>query len=126
MATTAALYAQFMRNIINPRTVTRKYKVITVEDYSSSIEANIKEIDKASSVLNKTEKEIDKMIKLIKYEFSEYIGVIKECDELLANLDKVKGELHEKEYEIEKIKTKQEKELERNNAKVLAIGEYPM
>ena len=126
MAATTALYLQLMRNIINPRTVTRKYKEIIVQDYSKSIESNLKEISKASRMLDKTEKEIDKMISLIKLEFSEYIGAVKECDELLSNLDKIKSELHEKEYEINKIKENQEKELERNNAKVLTIGEYPM
>jgi hypothetical protein len=55
----------------------------------------------------------------IKEEFSDYIGVIPECDELLSNLNKVKENLKEKEYELEKIKEKQKLELARNNAKVL-------
>ena len=66
------------------------------------------------------------MISKIKEEFKDYIGVIKECDELLSNLEKTRSNLHEKEYELEKIKSKQEKELERNNAKVLTRGTYSM
>ena len=35
LATTAALYMNFMRNVLNPQTVTHRYKVIRVQDYTS-------------------------------------------------------------------------------------------
>jgi hypothetical protein len=77
-------------------------------------------------MLTRTNKQIDKMIKQVRDEFSDYIGVIKECDELLSNLSKIKREMEEKEYEINKIKKEQEKVLEKNNAKVLKRGEIPL
>lgn len=126
MTMAAVAYMQFIQNIMKPETTTRKIKVITVKDYSREIEGNIAAIDDASKLLGKTSKQIDKMIYEIKDKFKDYIGVIKECDELLVNLDRIKMNLREKEYEMELIKEQQEKALERNNAMVLKRGEYPM
>lgn len=126
LAAMTAIYVGLTRSMLEPKTVTKKYKEITVYDYSKEIEKNIKKIDETSKDLSKTNKDIDSIIKEIKEEFSQYIGVIPECDELLSNLNKVKSNIEEKEYELEKIKDKQEKELERNNNKVLSKGIYPM
>jgi len=126
ITTSTAAYLHFVRNVLNPKTTTRTIKVITVKDYSSEIERNIKAIDDASRLLGKTSKQIDKMIDEIKDNFKDYIGVIKECDELLSNLEKIKSNLREKEYEMQLIKEQQEKQLELNNAKVLKRGEFPM
>jgi len=115
-------FLNFTKNVINPETVTKKYKVITVYDYSRDIENNIKSIEDALSLLNKNSKQLDSLISKIKRDYSEYIGVIKECDSLLSNLEKIKNNIKEKEYEMETMKKKQEKELERNNAKVLTRG----
>lgn len=125
-ALTTAAYLSFVRQILNPRTTTRRYRVINVEDYSSDIEYTISSIEDAIGVLGKTSKQVDKLISQIYDEFKDYIGVIKECDELLSNLQKIKSELAEKEYEMERVKKAQERELEKNNAKVLTRGEYPM
>ena len=125
-AAQTALYLSFMRQILNPPTTTRRYRVITVEDYSRDIEYSIKSLENALDLLSKTSKQVDKFILQIKDEFKEYLGILPECDELLHNLEKVKSDLREKEYEMEKIKKQQEKELEKNNAKVLTRGEYPM
>ena len=114
-----AIYKEIARNILFPKTTTKKYQEITVTDYSRDIEKSIKKLDEVSSDLYKAGKDIDKMISSIKEEFSEYIGVLPECDELLRNLDKVKSNLKEKEYELEKIRQKEEQELERNNTKQL-------
>lgn len=126
LASMALIYASIARSMLESKTVTTKYKEITVYDYSKEIDKNIKKIDEASKDLSKTNKDIDNIIKQIKEEFSLYIGVIPECDELLSNLNKVKRNIEEKEYELEKIKNKQEKELERNNNKLLSKGIYPM
>ena len=112
-------FLNFTKNILNPEIVTKKYKVITVTDYSKDIESSIKSIDDALSLLNKNSKQIDSLIYKIKTDYKEYIGVIKECDLLLSNLEKIKNDIKEKEYEMERMKKEQEKELERNNAKVL-------
>ena len=125
-AAMTSIYAHMANQMLHPQTVTKKYKVITVYDYSKDIENNIKKIDEVNSILSKSSKDIDNIISKIKDEFREYIGVIKECDELLSNLEEVKANIKEKEYELGKIKQKQEKELERNNAKVLTKGTYPM
>jgi len=126
MATSAAAYLYFMNNILRPKTVEKKYKVITVKDYSKDIENSIKSISDAYELLGKTSKQVDKMISLINEEFKDYIGVIPECDELLSNLRKLNSELKEKEYEMDKMKKEQELVLEKNNSKVKTMGTYPM
>ena len=126
VAASTAAYLYFMRNILNPPTTTKKYRVITVQDYSSDIEYSIRSISDAIDLLSKTDKQIDKMIYQIKDEFKDYLGVLKECDELLSNLERIKSDIREKEFEMEKLKKEQEKELEKNDAKVLKRGEYPM
>lgn len=123
-ATTTALYMNFMRNILNPKVEVRRYKVIHVKDYSKEIESSISAIDDISTLLNKTSNQLTKMIKNFKKEYEEYFGVIKECDELLKNLEKVHDDLEEKEYEIAQMKKEQEKNLEKNNAKVKKLNNY--
>ena len=66
------------------------------------------------------------MIIEINNDFKDYINSIPEISEVLSNLYKIKSEVLEKEYEMKKLKEKQEKILEQNNAKVLTRGEYPM
>lgn len=126
LASTAAAYLYFMQNIIKPKTTTKKYKVITVKDYSDDINRSLDSIDEASYLLGKTDKQIDKMIKEIKTEYADYLGVFKECDELLSNLKKMKSSIEEKKYEMDRIKQQQKMELSKNNAKVITRGEYPM
>jgi hypothetical protein len=126
MSLLTAIYLRTLHDMIYPPTETKKYKVIKVEDYSKDIEYSISTIDDSLGMLTRTNKQIDKIIKQVKNEFSEYIGVIKECDELLSNLNKIKGEMEEKEYEINKIKKEQEKVLEKNNAKVLKRGVFKL
>lgn len=126
MSMMTAIYLRTLHDIIYPPTVTKKYKVVKVNDYSKDIEYSISTIDDSLGMLTRTDKQIDKMIKQVRNEFSEYIGVIKECDELLSNLNKIKGEMEEKEYEIKKIKLEQEKVLEKNNAKVLKRGVFKL
>ena len=126
IALATSLYAMYAKKALNPKITTKKYKVIKVEDYSKDIETNINKINDVENSLKNTTKEIDNIISNIRENFSDYIGVLKECDTLLSNLEKVKSNIREKEYELEKIKEKQEKELERNNAKVLKRGEYSL
>ena len=126
LAMMTMIYASMAKRMINPRTITTKYKEVEVKDYSTDIENSIKEISNVQIDINKSRKEIEELIKKIKEEFSDYIGVIPECDNLLSNLEKVKSNIKEKEYEVEQIKLKQEKELERNNSKLLERGTYKM
>ena len=118
-AAMSAIYISMARQMLLPKTKIKKYKEIIVKDYTKDIENNIDKINEVSISISNISNNIDKLKSKIKEEFSDYIGVIPECDELLANLDKVKSNIKEKEYELEKIKEEQEKELERNNAKIL-------
>ena len=118
LATMAASYMYFMRNIMRPNVRTRTLRTIKVEDYHKEIESSISELDNVSVLLSKTSKQLDATIKQVEKEFKDYLDHIPECKELLANLEKIKQEIEEKEYELAKIKEQQEKNLEKNVAKV--------
>lgn len=126
LAATTASYLYFMRNIVNPRTVTKKYKEIKVIDYSDDIKSNIALLESTSSMLGRTSLQIDKMIKMINEEYADYFDIVPECRDLLSNLKKIKSNIEEKEYEMEKVKEQQLLLLEKNNAKVKTRGQYPM
>jgi len=126
MATTYTAYLHFLNQILNPKTTTRKYRVITVKDYSRDIENSLSSIDNAKVLLGKTSNQIDKIIGEINTEFRDYLGVVSEADELLSNLKKIRAEVKEKEYEMERIEKEQLKMLELNNAKILQKGKFPM
>ena len=111
-------YMYFMRNIIRPRTTLKRYKVIRVEDYSKEIESSINSIEKAAENLAKTSDQLGKMITTFERDYKDYFDLVPECRSLLSNLYKVQSNLKEKEYELEKIKQEQKKNLEKNNAKV--------
>jgi DNA repair exonuclease SbcCD ATPase subunit len=118
LATMAASYLYFMRNIMRPNVRTRTLRTIKVEDYHKEIESSINELDNVENLLKKTSKQIEATIKEVETEFKDYINHIPECRELLTNLEKIKQEIEEKEYELKKIKEQQEKNLEKNDAKV--------
>lgn len=124
MATAAYLYG--IRQLINPRTKSVPYTVIEVIDYHNEITGNINAIEDAISQLTATSSQIDSMIEEIKAKFGSYLENLAECRELLRNLNRIKGELADKEDELKLIKEKQEKELERNDVKVKKRGEYPV
>ena len=126
MAASALSHMIFLNNIIRPEYSEKRYKVITVKDYSSEIKNSIEEIDNSIDLLGKTSSQIDIIIKEINTKYKDYIGVVKECDDILSNLKKMKSNISEKEFEMKKIKAAQEKELEKNNAKVLTKGKYPV
>ena len=125
-AYTTAVYLYLVKQIMNPKLVKKKYKIVEVSDYSSEIESSIRDIERTSKQLAKTSDEIQKMLETIKLDFKDYIGVYPECDELIRNLESIREDILEREYEIQKIKEAQKKELEKNEAKVLTKGEYPM
>lgn len=122
----AAAHMFFINNILNPNMDSKTYRVITVKDYSDEIKNSINQIDNTISSLANTSSQIDKIISQLKNEYSDYFGVVKECDEMLSNLEKIKRDLKEKEFEMQQIKEKQQKELEKNDAKVLTRGKYPV
>lgn len=122
VATLTATYLYFMRNVLNPRTVTRRYKVVNTTDFHKEIESSLSQLDDVSTLLKKTSRQLDRTIKEIEKEFAEYIDTIPECKALLQNLEKVKDEIKEKDYELKRIKEEQEKNLEKNDAKVKKLN----
>ena len=118
LATMAASYLYFMRNIMQPNVRTRTLRSIKVEDFHKEIESSLDELENVGSLLTKTSKQIATTIKEVETEFKDYIDHIPECRELLANLEKIKQEIEEKEYELNRIKEEQEKNLQKNDAKV--------
>lgn len=115
----AATYLYFINNVIKPKTVTKKYKVINVKDYSRDIESSMLAIDDVVTFLGRTKLELNKTIKFIKNEYGDYLDESNECKSLLKNLEKLNQNLDEKEYEITSMKKEQLHLLEKNNAKVL-------
>lgn len=122
MATTTMLYLFFMRKAIKPKIEFEKYKVIKVTDYSKEIENNIKSIDNISDMLSKTSSKLDEMIEKFKTEYKDFLGEVPECNQLLSNLQRVKSNLQEKEYEIKKIKQAQKQNLQKNYDKIKKLN----
>ena len=127
MAIMTASSMYFMRNLVHPQTVTRRYRTVHTEDYAKEIESSILDIEDITTLIKRTSKQVDITIREVEKEFAEYMNIYPECRELLNNLIKIKNEIKEKEYELEKIKEEQEKNLELNNQKVLTLNyETPM
>lgn len=124
--TMAGVFMYFMKSVLNEPKVKKKYKIVNVADYSYEIEKSLDEIDNINSMLNKTTKQVDKMIKKFKEDYKEFIDVIPECNKLLSNLESVKEQLQEREYEIAKIKSEQSKNLIKNQHQLKKAGKYEM
>ena len=121
LATTAALYMNFMRNVLNPQTITHRYKVIRVEDYSREIENSLIDLENISVFLTKTSRQLRQTIKNFEETYKDYLESIPEAKELLSNLYQVQSQIEEKEYELEQLKKEQQKNLEKNNQKVKTL-----
>ena len=127
MAIMTASSMYFMRNLVHPQTVTRRYRTVRTEDYAKEIESSIADIEDITTLIKRTSRQVDITINEVEKEFAEYMNIYPECRELLNNLIKIKEEIKEKEYELKKIKEEQEKNLELNNQKVLTLNyEMPM
>lgn len=118
IATTVLTSLYFIKTMLNPKLKKKKYKTIKIEDYHQDIEYNINKLEDISSLLKRTTTEIDNLINEIKTEYQEYLNEIPECREILADLEQIKEEIKEKEYELESIRIAQERNLEKNDAKV--------
>ena len=121
MATATAAYMYFMKNLMNPRLQQKKYRIISVTDYSREIENNISKVSDAINLIGKTSDKLEEMITKLEKDFKDYIYEIPECKELLSNLNKLLSELKQKEEELVKTKSKQENLLEKNNQKVKTL-----
>ncbi len=121
IATATLLSLYFMKNLMHPKTQTRKYKVINVQDYQKEIESSIEAMDGILTLLTKTSTEIDKVMENIEKEFKDYLDTIPECKKLLEEMKKIKSMISEKEYELERTKQQQQQNLEKNEAKVKTL-----
>lgn len=117
-ATSVLTSLYFMKNIMRPKTGLRRYKVIKVKDYSKDIESSLRSLDDIIELLKQTSRQIDIVIKEFERDYQDYFETVPECKKILANLETVKDNIAEKEYELDRIKQEQEKNLENNNAKV--------
>ena len=124
LATATAAYLLFAKRLLHPETVTKKYRVIKVQDYTSDIEGSIRAINDVIFTLYRTKGQIDKLIYEITTDFADYIDTIPECKDMLFQLDKMKSKIDESAYEMKKMKKEQELQMERNNAKLLKKGEF--
>ncbi len=121
MATATAAYMYFMKNLMNPKLQQKKYRIISVTDYSREIETNISKVSDVISLIGKTSNKLEEMIVKLEKDFKDYINEIPECKELLSNLNKLLSELKQKEEELAKTKSKQENLLEKNNQKIKTL-----
>ena len=127
MAIMTATSMYFMRNLVNPQTVTRRYRTVRTEDYAKEIENSIADLEDIATLIKRTSRQVDITISDVEREFEEYMNIYPECRELLNNLIKIRDELKEKEFELQRIKEEQQKNLELNNQKVLRLNyETPM
>lgn len=116
IATAISLF--FMKTTMQQETRVKKYKVINVTDYQKEIETSLTQLNDISLLLKKTSRQLDKIISDFKREYQQYFAIVPECKALLNDLERVKDSLSEKEYELEKIKGKQQQNLEKNNVQV--------
>lgn len=121
IATGTAAYLYFMKNLLNPKLRRKRFRIISVTDYSKEIENNISKIEDATNMIRRSSSKLEDMIKKLEIDFKDYIDKIPECKDLLTNLNRLLEDLKEKEKELEKNKKEQEKLLETNNQKVKTL-----
>lgn len=113
-----ATFLFFAKKVRYPKLERKKYKVITIKDYTSDLETNTEKIVSTKALLEKTSNRIDNMIKEFSQEYEDYIDSIPDTKKLIDNLYSMKEMLKEKEYEIEKITHKQQQLVNKNKEKI--------
>jgi len=103
VATTTLIATYFMRKLLKGRFI-RKRKKIKKVDYSKYMENNLADIENAIELIKEASNKLDDLIVDIKVRFSEYL-YLKEFQDLLSNLEEIKSNISEKEYEINNIKS---------------------
>lgn len=120
--TSTALYMYYLKRMIKPELETKRYKIIRVEDYTNTINKSIDSLNEVESMINRTSKEISKIINTFKEEYKDFIGKNNKCDELLNSLEKIEYEIKDKAEEINNIKNEQIKNLEDNTSKIKKLN----
>lgn len=119
-------YLNFMHQLLHPQLEKTEYEVIQVEDYTDMIEDSIHSIESVQKDISGVRDQLEKTIKEVEEQFQDYAGIFPDFRQFLFNLNKIKSNLEEKEYEMEKIKSENGKELEKNKAKILERVEKPL
>ncbi|MCI8548457.1 MAG: hypothetical protein HFJ38_06170 [Bacilli bacterium] len=121
VATLAYMY--FFRRALRPKLQKqyKRYRKITVEDFSHEILGRLNELNMMADTLHKCSLSLDEMIYNFKTEYREYINHVPECQELLNNLNQMQSNLKEKEFDLEQIRKEQQKNLEINDDKVKVL-----
>ena len=65
--------------------------------------------------------ELYSIIRIFQKDYAEYLGVLPECDKLLANLEEVRDSLKEKEFELKRITKDHQKNLEKSTGDMLTV-----
>ena len=115
VAITTLIAAYFMNKVLKNKFRLRKRKKVLKKDYSKHIESSLLDIENVISLIKEASSKIDSLIKDITSKYSEYL-YLKEFQDLLNNLEEVRSNIKEKEYEIENIKSREMDSL--NNQKV--------
>ena len=115
VAITTLIAAYFMNKVLKNKFRLRKRKKILKRDYSKYMESSLPDIENVISLIKEASSKIDSLIKDITSKYSEYL-YLKEFQDLLKNLEEIRSNIKEKEYEIESIKSRKMDSL--NNQKV--------
>ena len=115
VAITTLIAAYFMNKVLKNKFRLRKRKKILKRDYSKYMESSLPDIENVISLIKEASSKIDSLIKDITSKYSEYL-YLKEFQDLLKNLEEIRSNIKEKEYEIENIKSREMDSL--NNQKV--------
>lgn len=110
--TTSYLYS--VQKILVPKQKRIRYKRVKADDFDKQIEKNMQEMTNVLENIHKTKFQLEKVIKNFTSKYLEY----QESDEfkkLLNELNIIKKNLEEKEYEIKRLKEEQEKKQQKVN-----------
>ncbi len=118
----AALIVDGIRNLRNAFSIERRTEerqVAQYVNYAKEIGKNIDTINDFKYNIDDATKNITDIRDTLKDELKDYINLVPEFKELMDNLDKIEKSLEEQKYYISRYGYEMQRELERNNAKVL-------
>ena len=115
VAVTTLIAAYFMKKILRNKYIIKRRKKILAKDYDKYIENDLENINKVSDLIKQASSKISDIINEIIKRYSDYL-YLKEFQELLDNLENIKNNILEKEYEIDNIRKDRQNSL--NNQKI--------
>ena len=115
VAVTTLIAVYFMKKILRNKYIIKRRKRILAKDYDKYIENDLENINKVSDLIKQASSKISDIINEIIKRYSDYL-YLKEFQELLDNLENIKNNILEKEYEIDNIRKDRQNSL--NNQKI--------